>query len=47
MRIPKGNWLAIGIALGTGVGVMMDNVGVGIALGTVFGATLDSLSKNK
>jgi hypothetical protein len=29
-----GTWLAIGVALGTGIGAATDNVAVGIAIGT-------------
>jgi len=47
MKVPKGNWLAIGIALGSGIGVVMDNIGIGIVIGTVVGATIDSLSQGK
>jgi uncharacterized membrane protein len=46
MKIPKTNWLAIGIALGTAIGVSFDNVALGIAIGTVIGALLDSWQKN-
>lgn len=45
MKIPKTNWLAIGIALGSGLGVIYDNVGIGIAIGTVIGAFLAEVSK--
>ncbi len=45
MKIPKSNWLAIGIALGSAIGVAMDNLAVGIAVGTIIGALLDSLSR--
>lgn len=47
MKTPNSNWLAIGIALGAGLGVLFDNVGWGIAIGTVLGALLDSWNHNK
>lgn len=45
MKIPRTNWLAIGIALGSGLGVLFDSVGIGIAVGTVFGALVDEQSR--
>ena len=35
-----GLWIAIGIALGTGIGSMMENVALGIAMGVGIGAAL-------
>ena len=36
--------LPIGVALGTGVGVAMDNIGVGVAMGVAFASALSGLS---
>lgn len=33
-------WIAIGLALGTGIGAAMDNIGLGIAIGIAIGAAL-------
>lgn len=45
MKISNTNWLAIGIALGSGLGVVYDNVGLGIVIGTFIGALLAEISK--
>jgi len=44
----NGTYLAIGIALGTAIGVSMDNISIGVALGVAIGASMDALAnKNK
>ena len=40
---PTGTWIAIGIALGVGFGVAVDNLSSGIAVGLTFGIALDLL----
>ncbi|HRN96091.1 MAG TPA: hypothetical protein PLD54_01455 [Candidatus Levybacteria bacterium] len=46
-----GVWTGIGIALGSGLGVALDNLGLGIVIGTILGVTIDSVrlpnKKNK
>ena len=41
-RFPA-QWIAIGIALGAGVGVAMKNVPIGVGIGAVFGVLVAAL----
>jgi hypothetical protein len=44
---PIGYWMAIGTAIGAGLGVALDNIGVGVAIGVVIGAAQAQRNKNK
>ena len=49
--LSMGTWMAIGVAVGAGLGVAMDNlpigVAIGIAIGAGIGAAQDQRNKNK
>ena len=39
-RMPPFGWLAIGVAVGAGAGVAMDNIPIGAGLGVVIGLAI-------
>jgi len=40
-------YIGVGLALGAGIGVALDNIAVGIAVGLAIGVTLDNYHKEK
>jgi zinc transporter ZupT len=40
MKLNMGTWVALGIGMGTAIGVALDNIGAGIAIGAGMGAAL-------
>jgi len=47
MKYPRGSSIALGIVLGTVIGILMDNVATFIALGLMFGIIGESANKKK
>jgi len=47
MKYPRGSSIALGVILGTVIGVLMDNVITFIALGLMFGLIGESANKSK
>jgi hypothetical protein len=48
--IGRKNWVAIGIALGAGIGVVTDNIGLWVAIGLAIGVAMNNRkedAKNK
>jgi len=45
-KLPKGTKLAIGVGVGTAIGVATDNLGLWLALGVAIGAALTAVQKN-
>ena len=47
----SGSWIAIGLCLGIGIGLLIDDLGLGICLGVMMGVSvgpaIDALRKNK
>ena len=47
----SGSWIAIGLCLGIGIGLLIDDLGLGICLGVMMGVSvgpaIDVLRKNK
>lgn len=41
------NMIGVGLALGAGIGVALDNIAVGVAVGLAVGAALDSRRKRR
>jgi hypothetical protein len=50
-EFPPYAWLGVGVALGAGIGVAMDNIaigaGIGVAIGAAMAATHQLLNKKK
>ena len=44
-KLPKGAFLAIGVGVGTAVGVATDNLGLWLVLGVAIGAALGMTQK--
>jgi|UPI00037339C1 hypothetical protein len=42
-----GFWLAIGVAIGTGLGIAFDNIGMGTALGISLGLVIGAVTGKK
>ena len=42
-----GRFIGIGIALGAGIGVALDNIGLGIAIGIVFGVAIGAIRSRR
>ena len=43
----QGTGIAMGVAIGTGIGVALNNIGIGIAIGVAIGAGLDAAYARK
>lgn len=39
--IGRKNWIAIGLAIGVGLGAFLDNMVIGISLGVIFGGVMN------
>jgi|GEM_PF-3938506 len=46
-KIPTGFYLAIGVAIGTSLGILLKHLAIGVALGISFGVILDFLNSRK
>jgi hypothetical protein len=44
---PTGSWMAIGLALGAGIGLLLDSLPIGVAIGLVVGLAIDAAQRNK
>lgn len=46
-KLPPVSWMGIGLALGAGVGVALDELAIGVGLGMAFGAMMIALNNRK
>jgi len=44
---PPGFWIAIGVSVGAGFGVAINNIALGVGLGVAFGALIGFLQQRK
>jgi hypothetical protein len=44
---PGGYWLPLGLALGAGFGLVLDNLAVGVAIGLAVGLAIQAAHRNK
>lgn len=46
-KMPPASWIGIGLALGAGLGVALDELAIGIGLGLAFGAMVTALNNRR
>ncbi|RPJ26983.1 MAG: hypothetical protein EHM33_09580 [Chloroflexi bacterium] len=46
-RQPSGYWMTIGLALGAGIGLALDNLPIGVAIGMAVGVAIDAAQRHK